>query len=326
MVTHWECTFHPTWPSTKKVIKNGCHGQGPKDVVASVSTSVGGLRAASAAGKLPRNEKQITNFKGWGGASGARLQLMIIYLWLCNKPWYCARVTRAVPLVLEAFCFLFQVGNKPANSKQTAATINSFPGLPRLWQTDKQTVIKLQINYRTSRVRAVCPAGKKESGLQAMWTFSLHRRAEIICGGPWKQEWQSCCWLWEVRTSWNCNTVYFLQVAETFGSLWTPLSVCSTSERFLLWHLLMLKMKLVTLPVVYTSMQKRSGNGNITTWCWRTGEHSKATSECAGGIWNKAAELFKTKGAIVSAPGMGSSAKFVMSFSGKRHHLQCTTL
>ena len=39
------------------------------------------------------------------------------------------------------------------------------------------------------------------------------------------------------------------------------------------------------------------------------------------GIWNKAAELLKSEGAIVSAPGMGSSAKFVKSYSGRRPHL-----
>ncbi len=39
------------------------------------------------------------------------------------------------------------------------------------------------------------------------------------------------------------------------------------------------------------------------------------------GIWNTAAELLKTEGAIVSAPGMGSGAKFVKSYCGKRPHL-----
>lgn len=39
------------------------------------------------------------------------------------------------------------------------------------------------------------------------------------------------------------------------------------------------------------------------------------------GIWNKASELLKTGGAIVSAPGMGPSAKFVKSYSGKKPHL-----
>ncbi len=38
--------------------------QGLEAVVASVSASVGGVRAASATGQLTRNEKQITTFKG----------------------------------------------------------------------------------------------------------------------------------------------------------------------------------------------------------------------------------------------------------------------
>ena len=42
---------------------------------------------------------------------------------------------------------------------------------------------------------------------------------------------------------------------------------------------------------------------------------------CLEGIWSKAAELLKTKGAIVSAPGVGSGANFVLSYSGQRPHL-----
>ena len=42
---------------------------------------------------------------------------------------------------------------------------------------------------------------------------------------------------------------------------------------------------------------------------------------CLEGIWSKAAELLKTEGAIVSAPGVGSGAKFVLSYSGQRPHL-----
>lgn len=39
------------------------------------------------------------------------------------------------------------------------------------------------------------------------------------------------------------------------------------------------------------------------------------------GIWKKAAELLKTEGAIVPAPGVGDDAKFVLSYSGHRPHL-----
>ena len=42
---------------------------------------------------------------------------------------------------------------------------------------------------------------------------------------------------------------------------------------------------------------------------------------CLEGIWSKAAELLKTEGAIVSAPGVGSGAKYVLSYSGQRPHL-----
>ena len=39
------------------------------------------------------------------------------------------------------------------------------------------------------------------------------------------------------------------------------------------------------------------------------------------GIWNKASELLKTDNAIVSAPGLGAGAKYVMSYSGTKPHL-----
>ena len=38
-------------------------------------------------------------------------------------------------------------------------------------------------------------------------------------------------------------------------------------------------------------------------------------------MWNKAAELIKTEGAIVATPGMGLSTKFGMSYSSKKAHL-----
>ena len=42
------------------------------------------------------------------------------------------------------------------------------------------------------------------------------------------------------------------------------------------------------------------------------------------GIWKKAEELLKTEGAIVSAPGVGDDAKFVLSYSGRKPHLVVT--
>ena len=61
--------FHPTWPSTKKMIQARCSQQGPKAVVAAVSSLVGGVRTASAPGQLPRSEKQVINFKARGHVS-----------------------------------------------------------------------------------------------------------------------------------------------------------------------------------------------------------------------------------------------------------------
>ena len=42
---------------------------------------------------------------------------------------------------------------------------------------------------------------------------------------------------------------------------------------------------------------------------------------CLEGIWSKAAELLLTEETIVSAPGVGDSAKFVLSYSGRKPHL-----
>ena len=42
---------------------------------------------------------------------------------------------------------------------------------------------------------------------------------------------------------------------------------------------------------------------------------------CLQGIWNKAAELLATEGAILPAPGCDAGAKFVLSYRGKKPHL-----
>lgn len=42
------------------------------------------------------------------------------------------------------------------------------------------------------------------------------------------------------------------------------------------------------------------------------------------GIWKKAEDLLNTEGAIVSAPGVGNDAKFVLSYSGRKPHLVVT--
>ena len=53
----------PTWASTKKQIKDRCTVEVPKSVVASLSASVGGVLQTSAPGQLPRDEKQVMNYK-----------------------------------------------------------------------------------------------------------------------------------------------------------------------------------------------------------------------------------------------------------------------
>lgn len=55
--------FHPTWASTKQCIKNECLIQGPDSTVSTVSVSAGGIVGASAPGMLPRDAKQVSNFK-----------------------------------------------------------------------------------------------------------------------------------------------------------------------------------------------------------------------------------------------------------------------
>ena len=56
-------SFHPTWSSTKQQIRQKCVDTGPKQVVALISAIAGGVLGATAPGQLPRDEKQIKNFK-----------------------------------------------------------------------------------------------------------------------------------------------------------------------------------------------------------------------------------------------------------------------
>ena len=48
---------------------------------------------------------------------------------------------------------------------------------------------------------------------------------------------------------------------------------------------------------------------------------SRIPLTCLQGIWNKAAELLATEGAIAPAPGCDAGAKFVLSYRGKKPHL-----
>ena len=55
--------FYPTWPSTKERIKQECLEKGPESTLSTISYEAGGIVGASAPGLLPRNEKQVSNFK-----------------------------------------------------------------------------------------------------------------------------------------------------------------------------------------------------------------------------------------------------------------------
>ena len=55
--------FHPTWPSTLERVKKECTTKGPKEVMEVISQEIGGVVGATAAGQLPRNEKQVANLK-----------------------------------------------------------------------------------------------------------------------------------------------------------------------------------------------------------------------------------------------------------------------
>ena len=55
-----EIPFHPTWASTKELIKDECLVQGPKAIVSSISATLGGIIGATGPGELPRND---TNFQ-----------------------------------------------------------------------------------------------------------------------------------------------------------------------------------------------------------------------------------------------------------------------
>ena len=56
-------SFFPTLPSTSADIKEKCSHSGPKQVVADLDSSVGGLVGASYPGQLARSEQQITYYK-----------------------------------------------------------------------------------------------------------------------------------------------------------------------------------------------------------------------------------------------------------------------
>lgn len=55
--------YFPTLPSTTADIKKVCFSSGPKEVVSSIESSVGGILDATYPGQLPHNEQQIPNFK-----------------------------------------------------------------------------------------------------------------------------------------------------------------------------------------------------------------------------------------------------------------------
>ena len=58
-----ETPFHPTWTSTRQRIKEECILLGPDGTVSHITAEQGGILKASAPGKLPRDAKQVSNFK-----------------------------------------------------------------------------------------------------------------------------------------------------------------------------------------------------------------------------------------------------------------------
>lgn len=67
--------FHPMWSSTKQEIEDKCITAGPKHVVSRVSNSAGGVLKAITPGQLPRDEKQVSNFRS-RALTSARLSLV----------------------------------------------------------------------------------------------------------------------------------------------------------------------------------------------------------------------------------------------------------
>ena len=55
--------FHPTLPSTIGKIKEKCGSKGPQEILNLLSYDVGGICGSTEHGQLPRNVKQIRNFK-----------------------------------------------------------------------------------------------------------------------------------------------------------------------------------------------------------------------------------------------------------------------
>lgn len=69
--------FYGTLPSTVQQIKSECSASGPKQVVATLSASAGGIVGASYPGQLPRNEEQVSNFKKRNEVGGTAAQNQI---------------------------------------------------------------------------------------------------------------------------------------------------------------------------------------------------------------------------------------------------------
>ena len=57
-------SYYATLPGMSAHIKEECKHSGPKHTVARVSASKGGIVCASYPGELPRNDQQVSNFKG----------------------------------------------------------------------------------------------------------------------------------------------------------------------------------------------------------------------------------------------------------------------
>lgn len=78
--------YFPTLPSTSEDIKRKCAGCGPKEVISSIDSCVGGIVHASYPGELPRNEQQLSNFKCHIPASGNKDCLVSLSQTNCTVP------------------------------------------------------------------------------------------------------------------------------------------------------------------------------------------------------------------------------------------------
>ena len=90
--------FYPTLPSTKALISE-CKASGPKETLYKVSTKLGGIKNASCASQLPRNERQVSYIQQKKGGTNDvdELFLLMQQAKVGDKIGLFVRETRASP-------------------------------------------------------------------------------------------------------------------------------------------------------------------------------------------------------------------------------------